>query len=188
MKQLNIDETTGFVAIGSVIVSGGLLIIHAFIDMKLYVEYLYSLAVWHVAIAVPLLFLSYITGMVTVKLCAWGADIRRGENAESYALRVVTLSKVNCEFISNEYSRLSRQLEFFQGSCFAIGILVLGIATKVCRCEPDIGGRLEWGRTIFIIADAFLIGLILLLWALAQRVYAKMVSLNRRIQNPDVEI
>ena len=177
MKQPSLDELTGNLAIGSVVVGGITLVVHAFSDMKGFFTWITKLAVWEVVIAIPVLFLSYIVGLLTIRLSAWWCDSRRKEGPRFHADRVLIVGRTRSDFIAGEYARTVRELEVLQGAVSAVACLACGLSVKLVRTAPDIGGHLHWGRVIFLFVDIGLVTVALLLGLLARRQHAQVQSL-----------
>jgi hypothetical protein len=183
MKQPSLDELTGNLAIGSVVVGGVTLIVHAFSDMKGFFTWITSLAVWEVVIAIPVLFLSYVVGLLTIRLSAWWHDSRRREGPGLHAEWVLSVGRTRSDFIAAEYARTVRELEILQGAVPAVICLVCGLTVKLSRTAPDIGGHLHWGRAVFLFVDIGLIVVAILLRKLARRQHMQVLSLIAAIDS-----
>ncbi|HEY3253933.1 MAG TPA: hypothetical protein VGJ91_08305 [Polyangiaceae bacterium] len=183
VKPLNLDELTGTLAIGSMIVGGAALGIQAVVDLKPFVTYVVSLASWEPLIAVPAFFVSYLTGLITVKLSAIWFDNRRREPAGTAARRLVLVG-AQAELVVEEYKRLIRERELLQSACPAMLLFAASLALKTCMTTSDLGGRLRGGRVIFIGGDLLLIALIPVTLLLVRRSHRALLALLAALDEP----
>ena len=130
------------------------------------------------------LFVSYLVGLITVRLSAWGFEKRRGEGPRTYAHRVVTVGRCGSELVASEYARLVRDVELLQGSCSAIAVLVLGLLLKIPHIAPDIGGHLLWGRLVFVGVGLSLLVVVVVAWSLAKRTHTRIQALVDEVDPP----
>jgi hypothetical protein len=177
VKAVGLGELTSTAAVGSVLVLGIILGLDAFIEIRDFFEYATSLAAWDIVLALPVLFVTWMTGAVAIQTTAWWHERQRGETAGEYAQRVIAFGKAGQDYVVSEYSRLVRELELLQAVGPAFFVFATGIALKALNATPDFGGRLEFGRVIFLAVALVVFAVIGLTVALARRTRAKIIAL-----------
>jgi hypothetical protein len=182
VKQVNLDELSGTLAVGSVVIGGACLPIQAFVDLKGFVTWLTSLASWEPLIAIPVFFVSYLTGLVTVRLSAIWFNRRRREPPDTLARRLVLVG-AQAELVVEEYKRLIREIELLQGTCPAMLLFASGLAIKICTEAADLGGRLNWGRVLFVGLDIALVALVPIVLLLVNKGHRSLMALLSALED-----
>ena len=151
MKLSSVEELTSNVSVGSLFVAGVLLGVDAFVDLRDFTGYLIGLPVWEPLAAIPAFFVSYVAGLIVIRLSALAFARRRGDSCEALAERLIIVAS-QPESVVAYFEKTSREVELLQGVVPALACIAAGLAIKALEAAPDIGGRLQGGRVIFLAA------------------------------------
>jgi uncharacterized membrane protein (DUF485 family) len=116
MNSFNFNLITGYFAIGSTVIASVMASIQAFINLRPFFEKLIKTAVWELFIAIPVIVISYLVGLVFVKLSTQIFDKIRKDTINQKVSRLILISRTKSEMIINRYEKLVQELELLTTS------------------------------------------------------------------------
>ncbi|MDM0109908.1 hypothetical protein QTH97_33705 [Variovorax sp. J22R24] len=181
MTISGLDSFTSKLAIGAIVIAAAAAAVQAFVDVRPFFNWVVSSKVWEVFIALPVVVLSYLIGLVVVRISAGAFDAWRGDSPKRRVSRMLIVSKSGSSMLANYLDKLILEEEILQGACPATLLLGIGLSLKVMMSSSDIGGNLSHGRLIFGVVAVILFALATVLLFFANSTHRSIVELSEQI-------
>lgn len=175
MGKFDIDHLTGKLAIGTLIILAGAITIQSFADITVFIEWWTATKSYDFFFAIPFLFLSYLLGLITIRVTAIFFDVFRKNSIQDEVSRIVTVGISGSNFITNRYEQLLQEMELLQavGPTTAllglVGLLNIGLAMSF-----------PYGKIVFGILGILLIAFLPFSLLLIARIRTEMKELAKQ--------
>lgn len=180
MGKFNLDQFTGKLAIGSLLILAGAITLQGYADIVPFIEWWTGTKTYDFFFALPYIFLSYLLGLVVIRLSATLFDIFRKDSLEQEVSRVITVGKSGNDFITDRYEQLLQEVELLQAACPISALL--GIVGFLNLKLVDI---FPYGRTVFGTLAVFLIAFVPLSLFLISKTRNEMKELSKQSVKPE---
>ncbi|MCI5143648.1 MAG: hypothetical protein D3909_18365, partial [Candidatus Electrothrix sp. ATG1] len=147
-----------------------------------YFNQLAKSSVWDIFIALPVLILSYVIGLVVVRLAAIGFNYLRRQTVKIMVSRILLVNKFESNMLVEYHEKLVQEMELLQGTCPALVLLGIGLTLKVIMASPDIGGSLPHGKLIFAVIAVLIFMLVLVLLYMIRNIYTVLCELYAQLE------
>ena len=175
MGKFNFDQFTGKLAIGSLIILAGAIYLQAYADIVPFIEWWASSTVYDFFFALPYLFLSYLLGLVVIRLSSILFSIFRRDSIQVEVKQIIAVGMSGNDFIVSRYEQLLQEVELLQAAgptSALLGIVGL-INLRLAEIFPH-------GRVVFGVLSALLIAFVPLSMFLIAKIRGEMRELARQ--------
>lgn len=181
MGNFNLDQLTGKLAIGSLLILTGAITLQGYADIVPFIDWWTGTKTYDFFFAIPYLFLSYLLGLVVIRLSAILFNIFRKDSLEQEVSRIITVGRSGNDFITGRYEQLLQEVEVLQAACPVSALLgIVGFLNlRLVEIFP-------YGRTVFGILAFLLIAFIPLSLFLISKTRNEMKELSNQSVKSDV--